>query len=140
MSPSQRRRQDLGTSKLVNFIWLALFVGLGYFAVMYIPPYYEQWNVKSVLQDVANNNWREKDLDKIRMVALQRSKEKFDRDGSGRFKVVPEDIRVENNETTRKLTITMTWTRIIPYPLEIRPAVEKRFTKSYEVDTNPVTY
>ncbi|HEY3447069.1 MAG TPA: hypothetical protein VGK67_11925 [Myxococcales bacterium] len=133
-------RAELGETKLLNFVWLSIALTGVYFGVMYIPPYSEQWNVKSLLQDVGNSNWRNYDEEKVRAAIAARIKEEYGKDGKGLFVLEPENIFIDNNDVTKKLTVRITWTRIIPYPFIKGKQVQKTFTQQYMVDTNPVKY
>ncbi|MGC4115326.1 MAG: hypothetical protein QM765_12120 [Myxococcales bacterium] len=133
-------RAEIGENKLLNLVWLSLLLTGVYFGIMYIPAYTERWNVKSLLQDVANNSWRNFDEDKTRQGLIARVKEEYGKDGKNLFVLDTENVVVDNNETTKRLTVGITWTRIIPYPFLTGKQVQKVFTQKYSVDTRPVKY
>ena len=138
MRRPHRRQAEYGGTKPATFLWLALVAAIGYFGVMYVPIYAERWEVKSMLQQVATAHWRRPDSEVIRTAVLDRSKA-FNKEGKEYFRVNPDDIVVENDESAKKLTLRLTWTRIIPYPL-FDKQTEKVFTQEFVLDTNAVTY
>jgi hypothetical protein len=138
MRRPHRSRADAGQSKLVNLLWVAVFAAAVYFGIMYIPVYTQKWEVKSMLQEVANQNWRNYDLEKVQHALAERCKA-FNTGGNEYFLLDTENIVVDNNETTKLLTVKITWTRIIPYPL-LNKQTSRVFSAQYTVDTNSVKY
>ena len=131
-------RAELGEGNLLNLAWLSLLLVAVYFGIMFIPVYSEQFTVKSMLQDVGNSNWRNYDEDKVRQALIARCKE-YNKPDKEYFLLDPENVVVENNETTKKLTLRITWTRVVPYPF-LQRQTRRVFTQQYQVDTNPVKY
>ena len=133
-----RSRAEYGGTKLLNLFWLALLLTAVYFGVMYVPVWTEQWDVKSMLQDVGNSNWRHLDEDVVRQAIAKRCQE-FNKDGKDYFQLDTENIVVDNDETAKQLTLRISWTRVIPYPF-LQKQTQKIFTQQYQVDTNPVSW
>ncbi|MBI5544054.1 MAG: hypothetical protein HY901_09215 [Deltaproteobacteria bacterium] len=132
------RRHDRGEFKIGSLIWLSLLGAIGYFGAMYGPVYNEQWELKSMLQDIANSSWVTFDMQKTHAAIVERAK-KFDQDDQDTFALADEDIVIVNDQNAKTLSLEITWTRNIKYPF-LDKWTSRRFTKRWEMSTQPNKY
>lgn len=133
-----RKHAEIGKGSIYGLLWLSFGVGLVYAAIMWAPPISEKWDVKSILQDVGNNNWRHYDPEIVKRAIVKRTGE-INRE-EGIFLLDPDTgIELDKDDNAKLLTIRVTWTRRIKWPL-LDKYSEREYSSEYVIDTNPVNW
>jgi len=132
-------RAEQGEGKLPTVGLLAAVVAAVYFGIMYVPVYAEKWDVKSNIQRAANETWKFHDRERTYQRIVE-SLKAYNVDGKEPlFLLDTENLVVDDDETTKRLTIRVTWTRIIPYPF-LKKRTQKVFTQEYSMGTEDVKW
>lgn len=149
MKKPSRSRAVRGASRIANLIWLSLFGAGAYFGVMWLPVFAEQYEVKSVLHAIANENWKPGiyDEEKVKDEIMKRCKsigmETGVKDGQetswGGMVLLADDVSVNMNESAKTLTLQVKYTRYIKYPF-LAKNVKRDYSPFVVLDTRPVKY
>lgn len=130
-----------------NLFWLALVAVAVYFGIMYVPPYFEAYEVKQVLREAANMGWREPDDEKIRDFILNKCKQigSHYEIREGQEITVPgvvllnDDVFVTRNEQAKSIVLQVRYSKHINYPFTARQKT-LNFSPSVKGDTTPVKW
>ncbi|HTP28998.1 MAG TPA: hypothetical protein VMK12_25475, partial [Anaeromyxobacteraceae bacterium] len=104
------------------------------------------YEVKSILQEVANTHWRQFDEEAVRKDILDRIKklsaESEVPNGEARFGgivLAPEDVLINKDDDAHTLSLQIRYTRYVKYPfLERQTRLE--LSSSRTLDTTPVKW
>lgn len=142
-----RSKSEFGGLSFQGLLYLLALGAAIYFGVMYVPIYFETYEIKSLLQEVGNTHWRTVDEGKIRADVLNRAKGMGARtdvpEGEEQtldaIVVDPDNISVANDREAHLLTLQMSYTRYVRYPF-LPKNTKVEFAPSFTVDTNPVKW
>jgi len=142
-----RSRADAGEFKISTVVWAALFGAIIYFGVMYVPIYAEYYEVRSMLQVVANKHWRtsEYDHEKVKDEILREAKEigetvEFQEGKPTKLAglmLLADDVFV--NRDDEWLVLQVKYTRYIKYPF-INKNTHLSFTPMVRVSSKVVDW
>jgi hypothetical protein len=120
----RRAHEDGGSLPYANLLWLALVGGVIYFGLMYLPLYVEQYEVKQLLQEIANTAWKEPDDEKLRLAVLEKAKNVGShyeiRNGQELnipgIVLLAEDVFVNRDTQAQTIVIQARYTKHVNYP------------------------
>jgi hypothetical protein len=144
---SGRARRDRGSFNFRNVVWLSLLAAIVYFGVMYAPVIGEYYEVRSMLQNVANNHWRPADYDaeKMKNEILEKAKEigetvEFNEGKPSKLAglvLLVDDIFVNRDE--QFVTIQVKYDRYLKYPF-IAKSTKLTFKPLVRQSSKPIKY
>ncbi|HCF62365.1 MAG TPA: hypothetical protein DFS52_30785 [Myxococcales bacterium] len=134
-------------SGATNMVWLAGLAALVYFGIMYVPPYVEQYEVKQVLREAANQAYRERSDDKLRSFIQTKCKQIGShyeiRDGEERnlpgIVLLDDNIFVTRDETAQSIILQVEYEKHIYFPFTKKQRL-LRFSPSVKGDLTPVQW
>jgi hypothetical protein len=142
-----RSLADRGSFHFRDAVWLSLLGSAVYFGVMYAPIGGEYYEVRALLQKIANNHWRPADYDaeKIKDKILAGAKEigetvEFNEGKPTKLAglvLLVDDIFV--NRDDEWLTVQVKYTRYIKYPF-LNKSTQMTFRPMSRVSTKPIKY
>jgi hypothetical protein len=145
----RRSRSELGAFKISGALWTAAIGAVIYFAVMYAPVYGEVYEVRSVLQKIANKHFRGSDYDpdKMKLEILQDVKEiggtteitEGKPQTLGGIVLLADDVFITRDDSTHTMILQVNYTRYIKYPFIQKNTVLK-FSPTVKIDTSPVNW
>jgi hypothetical protein len=147
MRTLRRLRSNHGGSRIFNLILLAGVGSAAYFGIMYVPVYAELYEMRSLIQDVGNQNWKHFNEEATRKMLMDKAKgigavvemqnaEEVHHNG---IILLADDVAINNDEQAKTLTIQVRYLRGIKYPfLEKYASLE--FNPVVVIDTTKVTW
>lgn len=123
-----RRSPESGRISFVSMLLLTGLVAGGYLAIVYVPLYVDNYQLKRVMQEAANLAWKQPDDDALRKLILSKSANVGARwvVEEGRDKKIPgfgllaDNIFVTRDEATKTVIVQINYEREIILPIFAR--------------------